>query len=59
MTDNLAVFIGHQRDDAVAGFSQFFYKFSLSQLTEGRRNDLVNSLPVAWAFIADDNHPLI
>jgi hypothetical protein len=25
-------------------------------LTEGRRNDLVNSLPVAWAFIAYINH---
>jgi hypothetical protein len=57
MTDNLAVFIGHQRDHAVAGFSQFFYEFSLSRLAEGRRNDLVNSFPVAWAFIADVNHP--
>jgi hypothetical protein len=26
-------------------------------LAEGRRNDLVNSFPVAWAFIADVNHP--
>jgi len=56
MTDNLAVFIGHQREDSVAGFSQFFCEFSLSQLTEGRRNDLVNSIPVGWAFIADVNH---
>ena len=56
MTDNLAVFIGHQRDNAVAGFSQFFYKISLSQLTERRRHNLVNSFPVAWVFIADINH---
>ena len=57
MTDNLAVFLGHQRDDTIAAFSQFFYEFRLGQLTEGRRNNLVNSFPVAWAFIADVNHP--
>lgn len=57
MPDNLAVFIGHQRDGAVAGFSQFFYEFCLSRLAEDGRNDLVNSFPVAWAFIADINHP--
>ncbi len=55
MTDNLAVFLGHQRDNTVAA-SQFFNKLSLSQLTEGRRHDLVNSFPVAWVFIADINH---
>jgi hypothetical protein len=57
MTDNLAVFIGHQRDDTVAGCSQFFYEFSFGQLTEGRRNDLVYSFPVSWVFIANVNHP--
>ncbi len=57
MTDNLAVFLSHQRDDAVAGFSKFFYELSLGQLAEGRRNDLVNSFPVVWAFFADVNHP--
>ncbi len=56
MTDNLAVFLGHQRDDDVAGLSQLFYEISLSQLTEGRRNDLVDSFRVGWAFIADINH---
>ncbi len=57
MTDNFAAFIGHQRDDTIAGFSQFFNEVSLGQLTEGRRNDMVNSIPVAWVFIADVNHP--
>jgi len=56
MTDNLAVFFGYERDNAIAGSSQFFYEFSLSRLTEGRRNDLVNSFPVRWTFIADVNH---
>lgn len=56
MTDNLSAFIGHQRDDAVAGFSQFFYELSLGRLAEGRRNGLVNGLPVACAFVADLNH---
>jgi len=35
MTDNLAVFVGHQRDNTIVVFSQFFYEFSLGQLTEG------------------------
>jgi hypothetical protein len=28
-------------------------------LTEGRRNDLVNSFPVLWTFIANVNHHAI
>ena len=58
MTDYFAVFLGHQRDDAAAVFSQFFYKFSLCRLAEGRRSYLENSFPVAWAFVADANHAL-
>jgi len=57
MTDNLAVFVGHHRDDTIAGFSQFIYEFSLGQLTEGRRNDLGYSFPVVWCFISEVNHP--
>ena len=56
MTDNFAVFIRHQRDDAVASFSQFFYQLGLGRLTESRRNDVVDGFPVAWAFSAEVNH---
>jgi hypothetical protein len=56
MTNNLAVFIGDQRDDTIAGFSQFSYEFSLGRLTEGRRNDLVDILPVAGTLIANIKH---
>lgn len=56
MTNNLAVFFGYKRDHAIADSSQFFYEVSLSRLTEGSRNNLVNSFPVLWAFIADVNH---
>ena len=59
MTDKLAVFIRHQRNDAVAGFSQFFYEFGLGQSTEGGRNGVVYKLRVVCAFIADVNHPAI
>ena len=56
MTNNLAVLFGYERDDTIAGFSQLFHELSLGQLTEGRRNYPVNSLPVAWVFIAEVNH---
>jgi len=56
MSNNLAVFHGHQRDDTIAGFSQLVYEFSLGRLTEGRPNDLVNIFPVAWSFIANVKH---
>jgi len=44
MTGNPAIFIGHQRDDAVAGFPALFYKFRLHRAAEGGQNRLVNSL---------------
>ena len=56
MTDNLAVFFGYERDDAITGFSQFLYEFSLGRVKEGRGNDLVNCFPVLWTFIPDVNH---
>lgn len=56
MKDSLAVLFGYERDEAIAGFPQFFYEFSFSRSPEGRQNDLVNSFPVRLIFIADGNH---
>ena len=58
MTDYFAVLLGYQRHDAAAVFSQFLHEFSLCRLAEGRQNCLVNSFPVAWAFVAEVNHDL-
>jgi hypothetical protein len=57
MTNCVAPVIGHQRYNAVASFSQLPYEFSLRQLLEGRRDHLVDTFPVARAFIADVNPP--
>jgi len=56
MTYNFAVILCHKRDDAIPRFSQFLYEFSFSRLTESRRDDLVNSVPVLWTFISNVNH---
>jgi hypothetical protein len=58
VTDYLAVVIGHKRYNGVASLSQLSYEFSLRQLTEGGRDHLVNSLPVAWVFIARQSLPI-
>jgi hypothetical protein len=56
MANNLAVHLCHNGDDAVASFSQGFYQVSLSRLTKGRRNDVVNSFAVERAFFPKIHH---